>query len=91
MFLSFLGLLYQQTTLVVIVFKGHGTTGSNVGCGSIPDTTSMAAFLGNTDFMSHMFGFIKENEDKQSATLVCKGWKELSHTFPTWWNKIYIQ
>ena len=58
--------------------------GLKVGCTSVPDTTSMTAFLDNTDLMSHMFGFITEKEEKQSATLVCKGWRELSHTFPTW-------
>ena len=58
--------------------------GLKVGCTSVPDTTSMTAFLDNTDLMSHMFGFIRKKEEKQSATLVCKGWRELSHTFPTW-------
>ena len=45
--------------------------------------TSMAAFIHCTDLTSHMFGFITKREDKQSATLVCKGWREFSDTFPT--------
>ena len=35
--------------------------------------TSITAFLHCTDLMSHMFGFITEKEDKQSASLLCKG------------------
>ena len=56
---------------------------------SILDTTSMTAFLDNFDLMSHMFGFITEKEEKKSATLVCKGWRELSHTFPIWRKAIF--
>ena len=55
-----------------------------VECTPVTATTSMPAFLNCTDLMSLMFGFITEKEDKQSATLVCKGWRELSETFPTW-------
>ena len=44
----------------------------------------MTAFFDNTDLLSHMFGYITNKEVKQSATLVCKGWRELSDTFPTW-------
>ena len=64
--------------------KGHGAMGLKVGCTSVMDTTPMTAFLECTDLMRHMLGFITEKEDKQSATLVCKGWREVSHTFPSW-------
>ena len=63
--------------------------GVKVGRSRILDTTSTTAFLECTDLMSHMFGFITEKEEKQSATLVCKGWRELSHTFPTWKKAIF--
>ena len=46
-------------------------------------TNSMATFFESDDLMRHMFNCI-EKGDQQSATLVSKGWRDVSHTMPTW-------
>ena len=58
----------------------------------------MTTFFESDDLMRHMFNYIgsdntwrhkfkgveMEKNDRQSATLVCKKWRDLSHTMPTW-------
>ena len=44
--------------------------------------TSMTTFSEREELMRHVFNSI-EKGDWQSATLVCKGWRDVSHTIPT--------
>ena len=48
------------------------------------DASSITAFFQSNDLICHLFTFLTEKVDRRNATLVCKSWKEMSHTFPTW-------
>lgn len=44
----------------------------------------MATFLQNNDLVCHILSFMAETEEKQSASLVCKNWKQMSDLCPSW-------
>ena len=49
-----------------------------------PAFNSTTAFLDNIDLVLQMLKCIRENGDRRSATLVCKGWNDLSVSIPSW-------
>lgn len=45
---------------------------------TVPDTAAMTTSFESSDLLTHMHKLISTKVDMQSASLVCKGWKEVS-------------